>query len=468
MAGQHGDHRILIALKAADGALLVLQSGLGSGGRLVYLPHEGVARQILRAAVLIRAVLVGAPMPVVLRILIPRAAVVGMLMVSHIRPHGDLLVGLDIAAAAAIVILDRHIRLSLCKLVTIEDRIAGYREDSLAVVVVNRRDHHALRVELVAGHVLGLIRLLGDFDALHRLDDLRLAKAVDHPHIRSWRTAPRRVKVIRSHSVYGHLILCKLVVVAACNFVKIDLYPIFCIRLEGCTGCGHPVTLRVFFHKPGGAKSNRSLYRRRNLGICYICARPIPGHRDRQCGHICLARRFIGVACRECDALIVVGHFLFATFVVGVTGRCESDLMPYMLPDLLTPSGLLHDIFAGFDRYGACSFSGCSDVDSRRITIGIVSWRLSTCGFHDLECKGRAFRTDALRQSLHLHVDCQRTRFFTLFCMRRCGRQTQHHTKSQYHAEPLLFHGSFLLTNIYPLNAARAASARRIHSVRSP
>ena len=166
-----------------------------------------------------------------------------MLMVSHIRPHGDGLPDLDIAIAATIVILDRHIRLPLRELVTMENRIVFRGEVSLAVVVVNRGDHHTRRVELVAGIVRSLIRLLGDLNVIHRLDDLRFAKVADHPHIRSWRTAPRRVKVIRSHSVYGHLILCKLVVVAACNFVKIDLYPIFCIRLEGCTGCGHPVTL---------------------------------------------------------------------------------------------------------------------------------------------------------------------------------------------------------------------------------
>ena len=221
-------------------------------------------------------------MPVAVRIRIPRAAV-GVGVGTLIRLHGDLLVGLDIAAAAAIVILDRHIRLSLRKLVTMEDRIAGYREDSLAVVVVNRRDHHALRVELVAGHVLGLIRLIGDFDALHRLDDLRLAKAVDHPIIFVKRvTTPCRFKGIRFHSVYGHVLLCKLVVVAARNFLKIDLYPIFCIRLEG-SGWRYfrPFTRRVLFHKSEEGKINPRLCRC-NIGICYLCVCLVSSHRDRQ------------------------------------------------------------------------------------------------------------------------------------------------------------------------------------------
>ena len=88
----------------ADGTLLMLQAGLRLSRRFVYLPHEGVGRQILCAAARIRAGAVGALMPMALCVRIPRTTV-GMGMGTHIRLHGDGLVGLDITAAAAIVIL---------------------------------------------------------------------------------------------------------------------------------------------------------------------------------------------------------------------------------------------------------------------------------------------------------------------------------------------------------------------------
>ena len=231
--GELVDDRILAALIAADGTLLMLQAGLGRGGRLVYLPHEGVGRQILCAATRIRAGAVGALMPMALCVRIPRTAV-GMGMGTHIRLHGDVLVGLDITAAAAIVILDRYIRLPLHEPRTPEDRIAGFREVSRGAVGIMRGDHHARRVKILAGHVLGLIRLFCDLDALHRLDDLRFAKATDHLIILVIRkTTPCCFKGIRFNSVYGHVLLFQPSVIAPQELIKINLYPIFCIRLEG-------------------------------------------------------------------------------------------------------------------------------------------------------------------------------------------------------------------------------------------
>ena len=231
--GELVDDRILAALIAADGTLLMLQAGLGRGGRLVYLPHEGVGRQILCAATRIRAGAVGALMPMALCVRIPRTAV-GMGMGTHIRLHGDVLVGLDITAAAAIVILDRYIRLPLHEPRTPEDRIAGFREVSRGAVGIMRGDHHARRVKILAGHVLGLIRLFCDLDALHRLDDLRFAKATDHLIILVIRkTTPCCFKGIRFNSVYGHVLLFQPGVIAPQELIKINLYPIFCIRLEG-------------------------------------------------------------------------------------------------------------------------------------------------------------------------------------------------------------------------------------------
>ena len=230
---QGGDLGVLAALIAADGTLLMLQAGLGRGGRFVYLPHEGVGRQILCAATRIRAGAVGALMPMALCVRIPRTAV-GMGMGTHIRLHGDVLVGLDITAAAAIVILDRYIRLPLHEPRTPEDRIAGFREVSRGAVGIMRGDHHARRVKILADHVLGLGRLFCDLDALHRLDDLRFAKATDHLIILVIRkTTPCCFKGIRFNSVYGHVLLFQPGIIAPQELIKINLYPIFCIRLEG-------------------------------------------------------------------------------------------------------------------------------------------------------------------------------------------------------------------------------------------
>lgn len=218
--GELVDDRILAALIAADGTLLMLQAGLGRGGRLVYLPHEGVGRQLLCAATRIRAGAVGALMPMALCVRIPRTAV-GMGMGTHIRLHGDVLVGLDITAAAAIVILDRYIRLPLHEPRTPEDRIAGFREVSRGAVGIMRGDHHARRVKILAGHVLGLIRLFCDLDALHRLDDLWFAKATDHLIILVIRkTTPCCFKGIRFNSVYGHVLLFQPGVIAPQELIK--------------------------------------------------------------------------------------------------------------------------------------------------------------------------------------------------------------------------------------------------------
>ena len=204
---QGGDLGVLAALIAADGTLLMLQTGLGRGGRLVYLPHEGMGRQVLCAAALSRAVLVGAPMPVARRVRIPRI-IVGMGVGPLICAHGDGLPDLDIAIAAAIVILDRHILLSLRELVTIEDRIAGFREDSLSAIGIMHSDHHARRVEFLTGLVLGLGGRCCDLDALHRLDDLQHLKLVEYPHIAA-RLSRWILKFACLFPVYGHLILCK-------------------------------------------------------------------------------------------------------------------------------------------------------------------------------------------------------------------------------------------------------------------
>ena len=204
---QGGDLGVLAALIAADGTLLMLQAGLGRGGRLVYLPHEGMGRQVLCAAALSRAVLVGAPMPVARRVRIPRI-IVGMGVGPLICAHGDGLPDLDIAIAAAIVILDRHILLSLRELVTIEDRIAGFREDSLSAIGIMHSDHHARRVEFLSGLVLGLGGRCCDLDALHRLDDLQHLKLVEYPHIAA-RLSRWILKFACLFPVYGHLILCK-------------------------------------------------------------------------------------------------------------------------------------------------------------------------------------------------------------------------------------------------------------------
>ena len=204
---QGGDLGVLAALIAADGTLLMLQAGLGRGGRLVYLPHEGVGRQILCAAARIRAGAVGALMPMALCVRIPRTAV-GMGMGTHIRLHGDGLVGLDITAAAAIVILDRYRCPSQSKLVTIEDHVLVSGEVSRGVVGIMRGDHHARRVKILADHVLGLGRRCCDLDALHRLDDLQHLKLVEYPHIAA-RLSRWILKDACLFPVYGHLILCK-------------------------------------------------------------------------------------------------------------------------------------------------------------------------------------------------------------------------------------------------------------------
>ena len=204
---QGGDLGVLAALIAADGTLLMLQAGLGRGGRLVYLPHEGVGRQILCAAARIRAGAVGALMPMALCVRIPRTAV-GMGMGTHIRLHGDGLVGLDITAAAAIVILDRYRCPSQSKLVTIEDHVLVSGEVSRGAVGIMRGDHHARRVKILADHVLGLGRRCCDLDALHRLDDLQHLKLVEYPHIAA-RLSRWILKDACLFPVYGHLILCK-------------------------------------------------------------------------------------------------------------------------------------------------------------------------------------------------------------------------------------------------------------------
>ena len=147
------------------------------------------------------------------------------------------------------------------------------------------------------------------------------------------------------------------------------------------------------------AKFNTRLCRR-NLGICYICARLISGHRDRQCGHLCLARWSIGVVYLEFGAVTVAIHALRAAFVVAARIR---NAVPYILSDWIAGPDLLYDILALLDRYGVCSCcSVCSDGDSHR-TVFIVLRSHFIYGLLDLECKGRAFRASG--QSVHPHGD---------------------------------------------------------------
>ena len=150
--------------------------------------------------------------------------------------HGDLLIDLDTAIAAAIVILDRHIRLPLRELVTMEDRIVVLGEVSRGAVGIMRGDHHALRVELVAGHVLGLGRRCCDLDALHRLDDLQHLKLVEYPHIAA-RLSRWILKDACLFPVYGHLILCKPGVGIPRFCVNQDFYPILDICLNRGIRC---------------------------------------------------------------------------------------------------------------------------------------------------------------------------------------------------------------------------------------
>ena len=158
-------------------------------------------------------------------------------MVSHIRPHGDGLPDLDIAAAAAIVILDRHIRLPLRELVTMENRIVFRGEVSLAVVVVNRGDHHTRRVELVAGIVRSLIRLLGDLNVIHLLDDLQHLKLVEYPHIDARLSRWILLKFACLFPVYGHASPCKPGVGIPRFCVNKDFYRILDIFLNRGIRC---------------------------------------------------------------------------------------------------------------------------------------------------------------------------------------------------------------------------------------
>ena len=219
----------------ADGTLLMLQAGLRLSRRFVYLPHEGVGRQILCAAARIRAGAVGALMPMALCVRIPRTAV-GMGVGPLICAHGDGLPDLDIAIAAAIVILDRHIRLSLRELVTIEDHVLVSGEVSRGAVGIMRGDHHARRVEFLTGLVLGLGRRCCDLDALHRLDDLQHLKLVEYPHIAA-RLSRWILKDACLFPVYGHLILCKLGVGILRFCVNKDFYRILRICLNRGVRC---------------------------------------------------------------------------------------------------------------------------------------------------------------------------------------------------------------------------------------
>ena len=138
-------------------------------------------------------------------------------MVSHIRLHGDGLLDIDTAIGAAIVILDRHIRLPLNELIPAEYDVVG--NGFAGAIFVNRSDHHARRVKILTGHVLGLIRRCCDLDALHLLDDLQHLKLVEYPHI----DARLRRWILKDgcrFPVYGHGLPCKPVVVAARNFAE--------------------------------------------------------------------------------------------------------------------------------------------------------------------------------------------------------------------------------------------------------
>ena len=231
--GELVDDRILAALIAADGTLLMLQAGLGRGGRLVYLPHEGMGRQVLCAAALSRAVLVGAPMPVARRVRIPRI-IVGMGVGPLICAHGDGLPDLDIAIAAAIVILDRHILLSLRELVTMEYAVVG--NGFAGAIFVNRSDHHARRVEFLTGLVHGLGRRCCDLNVIHLLDDLQHLKLVEYPHIAA-RLSRWILKFACLFPVYGHLIPCKTGVGIPRFCVNQDFYPILDICLNRGIRC---------------------------------------------------------------------------------------------------------------------------------------------------------------------------------------------------------------------------------------
>ena len=209
----------------------MLQAGLRLSRRFVYLPHEGVGRQILCAAARIRAGAVGALMPMAHCVRIPRTAV-GMGVGPLICAHGDLLIDLDTAIAAAIVILDRHIRLPLRELVTIEDHVLVSGEVSRGAVGIMRGDHHARRVKILAGHVLGLGGRCCDLDALHRLDDLQHLKLVEYPHIDAKLSRWILLEFACRFPVYGHLILCKPVVGIPRFCVNQDFYRILSICLN--------------------------------------------------------------------------------------------------------------------------------------------------------------------------------------------------------------------------------------------
>ena len=152
-------------------------------------------------------------------------------MVSHIRLHGDGLLDIDTAIGAAIVILDRHIRLPLNELIPAEYDVVG--NGFAGAIFVNRSDHHARRVKILTGHVLGLIRRCCDLDALHLLDDLQHLKLVEHPHIASrW-----ILKDAYLFPVYGHLIPCKPGVGIPRFCVNKDFYRILSICLNRGVRC---------------------------------------------------------------------------------------------------------------------------------------------------------------------------------------------------------------------------------------
>ena len=157
-------------------------------------------------------------------------------MISLIRAHGDRQVDIDTAIAAAINILDPHILLPLRELVTIEDRIVGFREDSLAVVVVNRCDYHTLRVKILTCLVLGLGGRCCDLYAHHLREDLQHLKLVEYPHIAA-RLSRWILKDACLFPVYGHLILCKPGVGIPRFCVNKDFYRILDIFLNRGVRC---------------------------------------------------------------------------------------------------------------------------------------------------------------------------------------------------------------------------------------
>ena len=173
-------------------------------------------------------------MPVALRVRMPRI-IVGMGVGTLILPHGDLLVGLDIAAAAAIVILDRYRCPSQSKLVTIEDHVLVSGEVSRGAVGIMRSDHHARRVKILTGLVLGLGRRCCDLNVIHLLDDLQHLKLVEYPHIAA-RLSRWILKDACLFTVYGHVLLFELVVIAPCNFAEEYLDRILRIGLKSPGG----------------------------------------------------------------------------------------------------------------------------------------------------------------------------------------------------------------------------------------